>query len=76
MWQGLCISSLCISYVQFNETVQQHDKLDDFQLGFAKHATEYQGSCQIAFQESPLSSLIVDLQWYDSINGKHQLLSG
>ena len=46
---------------QFSETVQHNDKFDEFQLGFVKHGTESQGRCQIAFQASPVSSLIVNL---------------
>ena len=61
MWQGCFISFLGVSFVQFSETVQHHDKLDEFQLGFVKHGTESQGSCQIAFQAYPVSSFIVEL---------------
>ena len=61
MWQGCFISFLGVSYVQFGETVKHNDKLDEFKLGFVKHGTESQGSCQITFQAYPVSSLIVDL---------------
>ena len=61
VWQGCFITFLGVSYVQFGETVQHHDKLDEFQLGFVKRGAESQGSCQIEFQASPVSSLIVDL---------------
>ena len=50
-----------VFYVHFSEAVQYHDKLEEFQLGLVKHGTEYQGSCRIAFQASPVSFLIVDL---------------
>ena len=60
MWQGCFISFLGVSYVQFGETVQHHDKLEEFQLGFVKHGADFQGSCQIEFQASPVYSLIVD----------------
>ena len=55
------ISFQGVSYVQFSETVQHHDKLDEFQLGFVKHGTECQVSCRIEFQVSSVSSLVVDL---------------
>ena len=61
MLKGLFISFWGVSYVQFSETVQHYDRIDKFQLGFVKHGTEYQRSCQIAFQASTVSSLIVDL---------------
>ena len=61
MWHGCFISFLGVSFLLFSETVQHHDKLDEFQLGFVKHGTESQGSCQIAFQAYPVSSLIVEL---------------
>ena len=47
VWQGCIISFLGVSYVQISETVKHHDKLDEFRLGFVKHCTESQGSCQI-----------------------------
>ena len=49
MWQGSFISVMGVAYVQCSVTVQHHDKLDEFQLGFAKHDTKSQLSCQIAF---------------------------
>ena len=58
---GMPYFFLGVSYCQFSETVQHHDKLDNFQLGFVKISTESLGCRQIAFQASPVSSLIVDL---------------
>ena len=58
---GMLYFFLRVSYVQFIQTVQHHYKLNDLQFGFIKHDTESQGSCQIAFQASPVYYLIVDL---------------
>ena len=62
-WEaGLFTSFWGVSFIQYIETVHHlHDKLIEFHLGFVKHGSEYQGSCQIAFQTSPVSSPIVDL---------------
>ena len=40
VWQRCFISFLGVSYIQFSETVQHHDKLYEFQLGFVKHGAE------------------------------------
>ena len=60
MWQGSFISFLGVSYLQFSETVQDHDNLDESQLSFVKRDTESQLSCPIEFQASPVTSLFVD----------------
>ena len=50
-----------VAYVQCSETVQHHDKLDEFQVGFAKPDTKSQLSFQIVFRAYPVSFLIFDL---------------
>ena len=51
---GMFFSFLGVFNVQFSATVQHHDKHYEFQLGFVKHGTESQGSCQSAFQATSI----------------------